>query len=150
MRELNSPERRWRAMTSSQRPEVIVDFIFTEGLFFIAIKNISDVPAYDVSVKFDKEFTGVEGTKKISALPLFRKIPFLAPQKEISAYLDNSASYFRRKQPTKIVASLTWKDASGARHNAEIRHDLAIYRDLGYVRRLVPPDDRNTPTARAH
>src|ERR1051325_5018776 len=123
-------------MTSGgHQPEVIVDFIFADGLFFIAIKNISANPAYDVSVKFDKEFTGVEGTKNISALPLFRKIPFLAPNKEITAYLDNSASYFRRKQPTKIVASLIWKDASGARHSAAIRHDLAIYRDLGYVRR---------------
>ena len=68
-----------RMMTRSERqPEVIVDFVFEDGLFFIAIINASTIPAFNVSVAFDKKFTGVEGTKAISALPLFRKIPFLA------------------------------------------------------------------------
>jgi hypothetical protein len=124
--------------TFSGTPEVIVDFIFDDGLFFVAVQNISASPAFEVSVKFDKEFSGVEGTKIISSLPLFRRIPFLAPQKSITAYLDTSASYFRRRQPTKLVASLTWKDASGAKCAAVIRHDLAIYKDLGYIRRAAP------------
>jgi hypothetical protein len=114
---------------------VIVDFVFDDGLFFIAIKNISVDPAYDVSVTFNKKFTGVEGTKMISALPLFRNIPFLAPQKEIVAYLDSSASYFRRRQPTTILATITSKDVTGAVHRTVIRHDLSIYKDVGYIRR---------------
>jgi hypothetical protein len=90
-------------MTPSERePMVIVDFVFEDGLFFIAVKNISANPVYDVSVTFDKKFTGVEGAKDISSLRLFRNIPFLAPQKEIVAFLDTSASYFRRRQPTNI------------------------------------------------
>jgi len=124
-------------MTPNERqPEVIVDFVFEDGLFFIAIKNISASPAYDVSIAFSKKFTGVEGTKDICALPLFRNIPFLAPQKEIVAFLDSSASYFRRRQPTNIQATITCRDASGTEIKSVIKHDLAIYKDIGFVRRM--------------
>jgi hypothetical protein len=84
-------------------------------------------------VTFSKPFTGVEGTRKISALPLFRNLAFLAPHKEIVAFLDSSASYFRRRQPTDIRATIQWKDATGTARKSVIRHDLSIYQDLGYV-----------------
>jgi hypothetical protein len=123
-------------MTRSERqPEVILDFIFEDGLFFIGVKNIGTAPAHDVSVAFDKKFTGVEGAKEISTLPLFKKIAFLAPQKEITAFLDHSASYFRRRQPTNIRATITFKDNTGAAHKTVVKHDLRIYKDIGYVRR---------------
>jgi hypothetical protein len=121
--------------TSELQAEVIVDFVFDDGLFFIAIKNIGDAPAYDVSIKFDKKFTGVEGRKNISALPLFRNTPFLAPHKEIVTFLDSSESYFRRRQATNIRAIATYKDFSGAAHRSVARHDLSIYREIGYIRR---------------
>jgi hypothetical protein len=118
------------------KPEVIVDFIFDQGLFFISIKNIGDKPAFKVSIKFDKKILGVEGNKEISALPLFQNIEFLAPQKEIVTFLDNSFSYFKRGEPTKISAKILYHDASGKKHAATINHDLEIYREIGYVQRL--------------
>jgi len=125
-------------MTTDERhPEVIVDFVFDDGLFFIAIKNIGDAPAYDVSIKFDKKITGVEGTKDISALSLFQNTPFLAPHKEIVTFLDSSASYFRRRQPMNIRAKATYKDFSGVAHRFVARHDLSIYRDIGCIRRTA-------------
>jgi hypothetical protein len=127
-------------LRSERQPEVILDFIFEDGLFFIAIKNIGAGPAHDVSVAFDKKFTGVEGAKEISAMPLFRKIPFLAPQKEIRAFLDHSASYFHRRQPTNIRATITFKDSAGVKHSSVLKHDLKIYRDIGYVRRHTEAD----------
>lgn len=131
-------------MTRNERqPEVIVDFIFEDGLFFIAIINTGAVPAFNVSVTFDKKFTGIEGTKVISALPLFRKIPFLAPQKEIKAFLDHSASYFQRRQPMNIRATVTFKDSAGTKHTAVLKHDLRIYKDIGYVRRLTEAASQN-------
>ncbi len=135
-------------MTRSERqPEVILDFIFEDGLFFIAVKNIGEAPAHDVSVVFDKKFTGVEG-KEISALPLFKKIAFLAPHKEITAFLDHSAAYFRRRQPTNIRATIRFKDNAGTVHTTVVKHDLRIYQDLGYVRRRTeagrqPPGEKS-------
>ena len=133
---------------SERQPEVILDFIFEDGLFFIAVKNLGTAPAHDVSVAFDKKFTGVGGAKEISALPLFKKIAFLAPQKEITAFLDHSASYFRRRQPTNLRATIRFKDNSGTVHTTVVKHDLRIYKDLGFVRRRTeagrqPPGEKS-------
>ncbi|HLF19174.1 MAG TPA: hypothetical protein VI704_00130 [Bacteroidota bacterium] len=119
----------------ARRPEVIVDFVFDDGLFFISVKNIGDGPALKVSVTFDKRFRGVEGTQEISSLQLFRNIEFLAPRKEISTFLDTSASYFRRRQPTKITASISYRDQQKVRFATTISHDLSIYKQIGYIKK---------------
>lgn len=117
------------------RPDVIVDFVFDDGLFFISIRNIGDRPAFKVRTEFDKRIFGVEGDKEISALPLFKNIEFLAPQREIVTFLDTSASYFGRGEPTKISARISYRDSSGKEYATTINHDLEIYREMGYVRR---------------
>lgn len=119
--------------TDSRKYAVIVDFVFAKGLFFISIKNIVDRPVFKVSVKFSKKIFGVEGTKEISALPLFKNIEFLPPQKEISTFLDTSASYFRRKGPTRIVSRISYQDADGTGYSDTIKHNLEIYRGIGYI-----------------
>lgn len=121
---------------NSCKPEVIVDFIFDNGLFFISIRNIGDKPAFKVSIEFNKKIFGVEGSKEISALPLFRNIEFLPPQKEILTFLDTSASYFRRREPTKIAARISYEDSRGKKYSTTIKHDLEIYREIGYIHRL--------------
>lgn len=115
------------------RPEVIIDFIFAEGLFYISIKNIGARPAYKVSTKFDKTIVGVEGKKTISELPLFKCIEFLPPEKEIRTFLDTSSSYFRRNEPTNISIQVRYEDSSGKRYLNTIKHNLEIYREIGYI-----------------
>jgi hypothetical protein len=132
---LRVPARRKKEEDQSGRPEVIIDFIFEDGLFFIAVQNISDVPAYKVSTRFRPSFKGVEGTKRISELPLFRNVEFLAPRKEIRAFLDTSASYFHRQEPLLITAEISYEDGNGKKYATTIRHDLSIYLEIGYVRR---------------
>jgi hypothetical protein len=114
------------------RPYVIVDFVFEAGLFTIAIENIGDRPAIDVSIRFDKEFHGPSG-QAVSKLGLFRKIPFLAPRRRIVTFLDSSAAYFARREPTDITAAVVYADASGTAFKDTMHHDLAIYRDVSYV-----------------
>ncbi|CAN5836628.1 hypothetical protein BH18ACI4_BH18ACI4_12020 [soil metagenome] len=121
--------------TESSGPDVILDFIFDEGLFFISINNIGDKPAYKVSVKFDSKIYGLGGTKEISALPLFRNIEFLAPQKHIVTFLDHSHAYFSRKGPTKISARISFLDSAESKHVVTINHDLEIYREIGFITR---------------
>lgn len=123
----------------SSEPDVIVDFVFDEGLFFISISNISDQPAYKVSVEFDCKIYGLGG-RDMCALPLFRNIEFLAPHKAITTFLDNSGSYFSSGGPTKISARITYHDFRGNKKVATINHDLEIYREIGFIRRPMSHD----------
>src|SRR3989440_10979825 len=115
-------------------PDVIVDFIFDDGLLFIAISNLSDRPAYKVSVKFDCRIYGFGG-RDICALPLLQNLEFLAPHKTITTFLDSSGSYFSSGGPTKISARIAYHDFRGTKKVATIRHDLEIYREIGFIRR---------------
>jgi hypothetical protein len=125
----------FQAESSAGRPDVIVEFLFDRGLLFIAVNNIGDQPALAVSVKFNKKILGPDGKKEISALPMFDCIQFLGPKREIVTFLDASDSYFRRKQPTKIIARVSYNDRQKQKYEATINHDLEIYRELAY---LVP------------
>jgi hypothetical protein len=123
------------AAVDELEPEVILDIVFEDGLLFAAVRNISRRPAHRVSVGFDKPFTGLGGTQDTSTLRLFRNIEFLAPEKEIRTLVDTAASYFARKQPSKLVAEVRWRSTDGKRHSHRITHDLSIYRDVAYVTR---------------
>ena len=119
-----------------RRPEVIVEFIFDRGLLFISVNNIGDRPATKVSVKFNREIIGLNGTKIISALPMFKNIEFLGPRREVVTLLDASDSYFRRKQPTEISVRISYTDSDDQKYQATINHNLEIYRDVHYVTSL--------------
>lgn len=111
-----------------------MDFVFRDGLLFIALKKISDQPAYYISVDFDKPIHGVNGTKEINRLPLFRDTAFLPPQKEITTFLDSSAAYFAREEPTEILTTVCFENSRGRRYSLIIPHNLEIYREIGYIR----------------
>lgn len=113
--------------------DVILDFRFEQGLLYIALVNISALPAYRVSVRFDKPFRGLGGDCEISSLRLFRRVEFLAPQRRIETLVDSTRAYFQRREPTSIKATVAFRDAAGKAHTREILHDLKIYQDLSYV-----------------
>src|SRR5436190_7988170 len=114
-------------------PDVIVDFRFDQGLLFVALINLSDAPAYRVSVKFAKQFRGLGGDCAVSSLAMFRRVEFLAPHKRIETLLDSSHAFFKRREPTIIKALVTFRDACGKTYRHEIVHDLKIYKDISYV-----------------
>jgi hypothetical protein len=131
-----------------EHPEVIVDFVFRDGVFYIAIANVSGVAALDVSIKFDKPFRGLGGQQKTSTLPLFTGIPFLAPYKTIETLLDASSAYFARREPTRITARISYEDTERRSYKRRITHDLGIYRDVTYVLRpgATPADQTASAT----
>ncbi len=122
----------------SRDAEVILDVVFDRGLLFLVVENLGDRPALGVRIKFDQPFAGVGGTKQMERLALFRKLEFLAPHKPIEVFLDRSASYFARKEPTRLTAAISWRTPDGARRSTTVNHDLEIYRDLGFIEREVP------------
>lgn len=127
------------------RPDVIVDFVFEDGMLFVAVQNIGSHPALQVHVAFDPPFKGLGGTTSIPALPLFRNIEFLAPSRSISTLLDSSAAYFSRHEPVQITATASYSDRSGQRFSCTMRHDLAIYRDIAFI-----PKPERTSSAHGH
>ena len=127
------------------RPEVIVDFRFDQGLIYIALVNISDVPAYAVRVTFNKVFRGLGGDCEMGALGLFRRVEFLAPQKRIETLLDSSHAYFKRREPTVIKAQVTFRDQRRRIYQREITHDLRVYKDVSYVVKSEPASSATFP-----
>jgi hypothetical protein len=118
---------------SDGRPEVIVEILFERGLLFVSVRNIGNRPAVTVSVTFRRKLLGLNGTRDVSSQALFRNIEFLGPGREIVTFLDSSSSYFRRRQPTKLVAKVAYGDLNGRQYAVIIKHDLEIYRDLVFV-----------------
>ena len=122
-----------RGAAADPDPYVIVDFVFDQGALFIAIENIGTRPAFSVRVEFSHKLMGVGGTVDVSALPLFHSLEFLPGGKKISTFLDTSESFFRSKQPVEITTRISYKDACDVKLTQTIRHNLEIYRDIGYT-----------------
>jgi hypothetical protein len=118
---------------SQLEPDVFLDFVFEDGLLFVEVGNATLRPAEVVEIKFGQSFGGLGGRVDFSKLRLFRRIEYLAPGRRIRALLDSSAAYFARKEPTKLTATIRFRDQEGKRHERTVTHDLAIYRDLPYV-----------------
>ncbi len=119
------------------RPDVIVDFDCREGMLFIVLKNIGVRSAYDVTTRFDKPLVGLEGRKRISDLQLFKNLAFIPPGKEFSQFVDAVDSWFKRRQPSKIKVTITYRDRERRAFTETILHDLRIYKDLGWVRTSI-------------
>ena len=115
------------------RPYVIVDFQFEDGLLFLALQNIGERPAYDVSVKFKRKLIGLGGKKLVSDLSLFKRILFFAPQKTIRTLFDSSADFFGRGDPTIIKLSIQYTDGNKKSYQDDIVHDLDIYREIAFL-----------------
>jgi hypothetical protein len=144
MRKKTSPEKRMATAPVENRywPEVIVDFTFDCGVFHIVIENIGTAPAHRVSVKFNRKFHGLGGRQEMSSLRLFRCIEFLAPRKKIATLLDTSEAYFRRREPTHLIAVISFRDARRRSYERRIVHDLSIYKDVSY---LVKTGEMHSP-----
>lgn len=120
-----------------RRPEVIVDFAVSDGLLLVSLSNIGPRSAWRVTTRFDKPFRGLGGAKRISALALFRRVEFMPPGKTFTQLVDPLAVYLARREPTRLSATITYRDREGHRFEDTITHDLRIYRDLGELRRLT-------------
>jgi hypothetical protein len=116
-------------------PDVILDVVFEDGLLYLALANIGLRPALQVETRFNRKLLGLGGTKDVSELPLFRKVEFLGPGREIRTLLDSAPSFFAGRRVTTLVARIAFRDETGGRHEKTIKHDLAIYRELAYVQR---------------
>jgi hypothetical protein len=121
--------------------DVILDVEFADGLLFLVLENAGSRPAHGVRVRFDERLRGLGGERRIDRLRVFRQLEFLGPHRRIRIFLDRSALYFAREEPTRLEARITWRTDEGARRSRTIHHDLDAYRDFPYLE--VPPDARH-------
>ena len=129
------------APVSTPRPDVIVDFECSDGCLCVVLKNIGTESAFHVRTLFDQPFRGVQGTKVLSTLSLFKALEFMPPGKTFRQFVDPLHEYLARKEPVKLTATITYADRQGERYTETITHDLRIYRDLGAGRRSAEPTE---------
>ena len=115
------------------RPEVILDVEFADGLLFISLRNIGSRPAYTVRTRLSPILHGLGGSQVLNELPIFARIEFFAPGKEIRFLMDSAAAWFARKEPVEITAQMEYNDDRGNSYQTVVKHNLEIYRSLTYV-----------------
>ena len=118
--------------------DVILDVVFEDGLLFLVLENIGFRPAHAVRVRFAGPLRGLGGEKRVDRLGIFRRLELLPPRRRIRIFLDRSALFFAREEPTEIEARITWRTDGGERRSRTVRHDLDAYRDFPYLE--VPRD----------
>jgi len=118
--------------------DVILDVEFEDGLLFLVLENIGFRPAHSVRVGFGGPLRGLGGQKRIDRLRIFRRLELLPPGRRIRIFLDRSALFFAREEPTEIEARVAWRTDDGSRRSRLVRHDLDAYRDFPYLE--VPRD----------
>jgi hypothetical protein len=126
------------AVTEHRDADVILDVEHDRGLLFLVIANLGRRPAHNVRVRFEKPLHGLGGDKRIDRLQIFRRLDFLGPRRRIRVFLDRTALFFGRDEPTELAVTVSWRTDRGERRRREIRHDLAAYRDFPYLE--VPND----------
>ena len=118
--------------------DVILDVEFEDGLLFLVLENFGLRPAHAVRVRFAGPLRGLGGERRIDRLRIFQKLELLPPRRRIRVFLDRSALFFAREEPTQLEARITWRNDDGERRSRTVRHDLDAYRDFPYLE--VPRD----------
>ena len=117
---------------------MILDVEFEDGLLFLVLENFGFRPAHAVRVRFAEPLRGLGGERRIDRLRIFRRLELLAPRRRIRIFLDRSALFFAREEPTQLEARIAWRTDDGERRSRTVRHDLDAYRDFPYLE--VPTD----------
>ncbi|MCA9813278.1 MAG: hypothetical protein KC483_10535 [Nitrosarchaeum sp.] len=120
-------------------PDVIVYFEYENGLVFVIIENIGNEPAYDTRIRFSKKFWGMQKTKEISSLSIFKLIRFLSPGKKLKILVDSFQFYVAYKQPMNIDVRISFRNKAKQTFQNSIQHDLSIYKDVVEV--MTPRPD---------
>lgn len=115
---------------SKEEPRLIIDFDIDVELVFLSIKNCSNSPALNVSIKPSQSILGLGGTKNIAKLSIFNEIKYLAPHKEIRIFIDSYDSFFQNLKRDDISFDISYRDENKYDYKKKIQHDLSIYRDM--------------------
>ncbi|MGH2374554.1 MAG: hypothetical protein ACRDIC_13940 [bacterium] len=110
------------------RPDVVAEFVYTQGRLFLSVRNIGPSPARSVVIRFKPPIRGAHGA--FSRLRVFQGTAFLGPGRELTLFVDSAVAYFNSNQPKHVTTRVSWEDESGAAFSRISEHDLEIYREF--------------------
>lgn len=116
-----------------RNPDVIVDFEYRKDVLFIVIENIGDDSAFDVQTKFSKKILGMQKTKNISSLKIFKLLRFLPPAKKIKIPVDLFHFYLLGRQPLQVSVAISFRNKTRQKFQNSINHDLSIYTEINSI-----------------
>ncbi len=114
--------------TKTGNPDVILDLILRDRVFYLVLANRREHPVSEVRVAFRRKLMGLGGAVEISALALWARLEFLAPGKTIEVPVDRAEVFFARGPVAPLTLTLSYTDAEGERFQATITHDFEAYR----------------------
>jgi hypothetical protein len=110
---------------------VVVDLVFDDGVLYLELANLADRPALNVTCSFDPPLVDAQG-RDVSELRLFGRVEFLGPGRRVRTLLDSVAGYFGREAATGVAVAVEYERPGEPRRATNVRHDLALYRELAY------------------
>lgn len=112
-------------------PAVILDLVCERGVFMFVLTNRGSQPARDISVKFRRKIFGMGGDLEITALPLWSRLSFMPPGKEIRVPIDIAARFLARDGGKHLTLVVTYSDGEeNDLWSSEITHDFTAYKDM--------------------
>ncbi|MCB0676748.1 MAG: hypothetical protein KDC32_27415 [Saprospiraceae bacterium] len=111
-------------------PNIVVDFELQEEAFFLCIRNLSEGPAFDLKFEFSTPLYGRSRTLRIDQLPVFRRLRYLAPRKEIRIFVDTLPAFLAHQEERELKVRIRYKVEDGDTLKKSFPHDLRIYEDL--------------------
>ncbi len=94
-------------------PDVIVDFVFEDGLLFLAVINIGSEPAERVRIVFDPLVKGRGGSVSVTERPLFRNVSSPWARALDPHPFGSASAYFARCEPERITVNVSYCDRAG-------------------------------------
>lgn len=117
-------------MAALRSAEIVLDVEVERGRVHLVLANCGDAVATEIRTEFSRPLVGPE-TTEVSALPVFRHLGVLRPGCMVRVFWDAAAALLAAgDRAAPFVATVSWRERTGAGHRAEYRHDLSIYRML--------------------
>ncbi len=120
------------------RPHVIFDLIAKDRCFYATIKNLGKQPAYDVKVTSKPDILRDKGNQQKEKISFIeKKVPFLAPDREIEDYIGTTPNFLKEHPETTFCVEISYKDSMGESYHEMADISIGFYMN----RRTVWPDD---------
>lgn len=109
--------------------DVLLDTRIDAGALEFVLRCLGPGAAHAVRVRFSRRIRDLAGLS-VNDNPLFSRLEFLAPGRELVLLVDSFDGYRRRRQPERFDVRITWRDDAGEPRRRDLTHDLGAWAGL--------------------